>query len=187
MNWRAFRERNIKPSGTPEIMEVVWLRTIYEELRRQTVLLTGILDAVKPSIATKIIFTVELEGKILKGDHIKMTNSQQATASIKIVDKRGQPAPVDGIPVWASSDETIVTVTPAVDGMSAVVAAVGPLGTAKVSVTADADLGTGVSSIFGSLDVTITQGQAVGIEITLGDATEQGSGVPQPPPPPSVP
>ena len=116
-----------------------------------------------------------------------MTNSQQATASIKIVDKRGQPAPVDGIPVWASSDETIVTVTPAVDGMSAVVAAVGPLGTAKVSVTADADLGTGVSSIFGSLDVTITQGQAVGIEITLGDATEQGSGVPQPPPPPSVP
>ncbi len=59
--------------------------------------------------------------------------------------------------------------------MSAVVAAVGPLGDAKVSVTADADLGAGVSAIFGTLDVSITQGQAVGFKITTSDPVEQGA------------
>ncbi len=159
------------------------LSAIREELAAQRELLLKILAALQPLLAVKILFTVELEGQIIQGESISMTNSQQATATIQPVDKRNQPAPVDGVPVWASSDETIVTVTPAADGMSAVVAAVGPLGAAKVSVTADADLGAGVSSIFGTLDVTITQGQAVGINITLGDATEQGSGVPTPPAP----
>lgn len=149
--------------------------------------LDRILAAVEPLPAVKIIFTVEMEGQTTEGESIAMTNSQQATATIQPVDKKRQPAPVDGVPVWASSDETIITVTPAADGLSAVVAAVGPLGAAKVSVTADADLGAGVSSIFGSLDVTVTQGQAVGMTITLGDATEQGAGAPPPPPPPPPP
>lgn len=163
------------------------LSAIRQEQLEQREVLNKILAAFEPSLAVKILFAVELEGQITQGAlSITMTNSQQATASIQPVDKRNQPAPVDGIPVWASSDETIVTVTPAADGMSAVVAAVGPLGTAKISVTADADLGTGVSSIFGTLDVTITQGQAVGMTITLGPATEQGSGIPTPPPLPSV-
>lgn len=34
-------------------------------------------------------------------------------------------------------------------------------------------MGSGVASIFGSIDVTVTQGQAVGINIELGPATEQ--------------
>ena len=136
--------------------------------------LERILVAVEAQPAVGFVFTVEIEGQITEGaTAITMTNSQQASATIQPVDKKGQPAPVDGVPVWASSDETIITVESAADGLSAVVKAVGPLGAAKVSVTADADLGTGVTSIFGSLDVTITQGQAVGITITLGEATEQ--------------
>lgn len=153
------------------------LNDIKAEQLAQRELLEQILNSVNLP-AVKINFLNILEGDIIEKDNIEMTNSQQATASITPVDKKGQPAPVDGIPVWASSDETIVTVTPAVDGMSAVVAAVGPLGSANVSVTADADLGTGVSSIFGTLAVSVTQGQAVGLTITLGPATEQGSGVP---------
>lgn len=155
-----------------------------ELLERQLDLLDRILTALEPPAAVGFRFDVTVEGQTTQGaTQITMTNSQQATATIKPVDKKGQPAPVDGVPVWASSDETIITVTPSTDGMSAVVAAVGPLGAAKVSVTADADLGPGTSAIFGSLDVTITQGQAVGFTITLGPATEQGPGTPPPPGP----
>ncbi len=147
---------------------------IHEELVKHTALLTDILAALKPLPAVGFVFTVNLEGQITEGvSTFTMTNSQQLTATIQPVDKKGQPAPVDGIPVWASSDETIVTVVAAADGLSAIVAAVGPLGAAKVSVTADADLGAGVASIFGTLDVSISQGQAVGFKISTSDPVEQ--------------
>ncbi len=153
------------------------VREIQEEQQKQSIALVKILRALEPLPAVGFVFTVELEGQISEGvTQSEMTNSQQLTATIQPVDKKGQPAAVDGMPQWASSDETIVTVVPAQDGMSATVAAVGPLGSAKVSVTADADLGTGVAAIFGTLDVTITQGQAVGFKITTSDPTEQGTG-----------
>lgn len=136
--------------------------------------LNKILAAVEPPPAVGFVFTVDLEGQITEGaTNINMTNSQKATATITPVDKPGNPAPIDGVPIWASSDETIVTVEPAADGLSAVVKAVGPLGTAKVSVTGDADLSGEVKPIFGTLDVEITQGMAVGFKVTLGPAEEQ--------------
>jgi hypothetical protein len=136
--------------------------------------LTKILAAVEPFPAVGFVFDVELEGQLVEGAiNINMTNSQKATATIKPVDAKKQPAAVDGVPVWATSDATIVTVTPAADGLSAVVAAVGPLGTANISVTGDADLGAEVKPIFGTLSVTVTAGQAVGFEIVLGEPTEQ--------------
>jgi hypothetical protein len=149
------------------------LQAIRAEQASQRLLLEKILAAVTPLPAVSLIFTVELEGQLIHGDKIKVTNSQQATATITPVDKFNNPAPVDGVPVWASSDETIVTVTPADDGLSALVKAVGPLGSANVSVTADADMGAGVVTIFGTLSVDVTPGQAVGITITLGPASEQ--------------
>ncbi len=164
---------------TAEILKVtkatlVKVDQIQAEQVEQRAILEKILATVTPLPAAKILFKVDIEGQISEGvTNATMTNSQQLTATIQPVDKKGQPAPVDGIPVWASSDETIITVTPADDGLSAVVAAVGPLGAAKVSVTADADLGAGTAAIFGTLDVTITQGQAVGFKITTSDPVEQ--------------
>lgn len=77
---------------------------------------------------------------------------------LSITNSRGDPAAVDGVPVWASSDETVLSVTPADDGMSAVVSTVAP-GTARITVQADADLGSGVSSITGvSEDVNVVLG-----------------------------
>jgi hypothetical protein len=78
--------------------------------------------------------------------------------ALVITDSKGRPAAVDGVPVWASSDETVLRATPAADGMSAAVETVGPGGPARISVTADADLGSGVQTITGvSEDVTVTQ------------------------------
>jgi len=86
------------------------------------------------------------------------TDEDFPNVTIAINDTHGNPAPVDGVPVWASSDETVLSVTPASDGMSALVATVAP-GTARVTVTADADLGSGTKTITGvSPDVDVTQG-----------------------------
>lgn len=83
--------------------------------------------------------------------------NQTAHGTLTITDSRGNPATVDGVPVWATSDATVLTVTPAADGMSFDVNTVAP-GTARLTVTADADLGSGVSTITGmSEDVVVTQ------------------------------
>jgi hypothetical protein len=81
--------------------------------------------------------------------------SQQFTATLAITNAAGGAAAVDGVPVWASSDETVVSVTAAADGMSAVIPCIAP-GTARVTVTADADLGAGVITITGvSEDINV--------------------------------
>lgn len=96
------------------------------------------------------------------------TDQRFPTVVLNITNNRGEPAPVDGVPVWASSDETVLKVTPDATGMSAAVDTVG-VGTARVSVTADADLGSGVSTITGvSEDVNVTIGpNSVASHLTL--------------------
>src|SRR5262249_46251896 len=77
---------------------------------------------------------------------------------LSITNAAGDPAPVEGAPVWASSDETVLSVQPANDGMSAVVLTVAP-GTGRVTVSADADVGEGVNTITGvTEDIVVTLG-----------------------------
>lgn len=79
---------------------------------------------------------------------------------LTITNAKGQPAKVDGVPVWASSNETVLTVTPAADGMSALIDTVAAgSGPERVTVTADADLGSGVETITGvTEDINVTTG-----------------------------
>ncbi len=90
---------------------------------------------------------------------------------LAITDSTGAPAKVDGVPVWASSDETVLTAVAAADGMSAVVETVAA-GVARISVSADADLGAGIVALTGvSEDVNVTLGtahQASVMTLTLG-------------------
>ena len=86
------------------------------------------------------------------------------------------PATVDGIPVWASSDATVITVTPDVTGMGAAIETVAPGGPARITVTADADHGAGIVTITGvSDDITVTPGLPVAavMTINLGPATHK--------------
>ena len=86
------------------------------------------------------------------------TDQKYPNVVLAITDSQGRPASVDGVPVWASSDATVLTVSPAADGMSAVVDTVAP-GTARITVSADADLGAGVSQLTGfTEDVVVTEG-----------------------------
>jgi len=103
---------------------------------------------------------------------VTMTATQQFTASITITDRKGRPAPVDGVPTWAAENPTVVTLTPAADGMSCLVAAQG-VGTSAYNVNADADLGSGVVPIIGSSSVTVTPGVATLVTLTEGAVEEQ--------------
>lgn len=88
----------------------------------------------------------------------------------EITDKKGNPATIQD-PTWASSDESIVTVVGS--GLTATASAVGPLGTATVTLTGDADLGEGVKPITGTLDVEIVAGDAAVFNLVPGTPSEQ--------------
>jgi len=136
--------------------------------------LAQILDLLTPGPADHIVFTAVLDdGTIQEGvTTMDMRDDQKVTLSISIVDKKGKPAVVDGVPAWAGSDDTVVTVVANPDGMTAVASGVAP-GPGRVTVTADADLGAGVTAVTGVLDFNITAGAAATITITPGTPEDQ--------------
>jgi len=95
-----------------------------------------------------------------------LPDDKTAAAAVAYVDAKGQPAKVDGAPVWTSSDENVLTVAADADGMSATVTPVG-LGTAQVKIEADADLGSGVESLITLADVEVVGGKAVAGNVSL--------------------
>ena len=125
--------------------------------------------------ADHFTITADVEGHTTTGVGsmaLTLTDSQKAALTIAPVDAKGAPASLDGAPVWASSDETIVTVAASADGLSAEVSAVRP-GAATVTVTGDSLIGDGTTPIVGTLDVTVIAGQAVKIDITAGAPVDQ--------------
>lgn len=103
---------------------------------------------------------------------ITITDSQEFVVSGQPVDKKGNPAQVDGPLTFTSSDPTLLIVTP-IDATSARCTAVGPLGDAQVVITGDADLGAGVVPITGIEDVHIIAGAAVNLAVSSSAPTEQ--------------
>jgi hypothetical protein len=97
-----------------------------------------------------------------------LTSVQKVSLAIEAVDAAGNPAPIDGAPVWSVSDETVLELQVGDDGLSAVAVTKGPLGSAQVVVSADADLGEGVVSISGLLDIEVVAAQAVALAIKAG-------------------
>lgn len=86
------------------------------------------------------------------------TDQFYPSVALSAADSAGNAAPLFGVPVWASSDETVLTVQLAADGMSAAIMTVAP-GLARISVTAEGDPTPGVDTLTGvSEDVTVTLG-----------------------------
>jgi hypothetical protein len=102
----------------------------------------------------------------------QLTSTQQIGYTINPTDRKGHPAQLDGVPVWASSNEAVATVVPAADGLSATVVA-GVPGDCVISVTADADLGEGVVNLAGTEEIVVVPAAAVTISLTAGEIVEQ--------------
>lgn len=105
-----------------------------------------------------------------------INTDQRIPVSLVFKDNRGRVATVHGAPVWASSDETVLSVAPDEDGLSGFINSVAP-GTARVTFTADADMGEGVREIVGfSEDVNVSlapAGEATVIEVALGSPEDK--------------
>jgi hypothetical protein len=97
-----------------------------------------------------------------------LADNQKVTLSVAFESEAGNPAKVDGSPTWESSDDNLLDLLPSSDGLSCVVMAAGALGTGQVNVQADADLGTGMKTISGVLDIEVVASEAVGIAINAG-------------------
>jgi hypothetical protein len=101
-----------------------------------------------------------------------LTDTQKVTFTITPKDKKGQPAKIDGVPAWTNSNEAVGTLTAAADGLSAEFVAL-IVGDTTIGVSADADLGPGVTSLAGSADITVTPGAASTVELVAGAPSEQ--------------
>jgi hypothetical protein len=97
-----------------------------------------------------------------------LTDEQKVALSVAFLDKAGNAAKVDGAPVWGTSDPNVVVLDVAADGLSAVAVTAGPLGKSQVSVSADADLGEGIVTIVGTLDIEVVGGAAATVGIAAG-------------------
>ena len=106
-----------------------------------------------------------------------LPDDKVANGAITYVDAKGNPAKVDGVPAWSSSDDAVIAVAQAADGMSAVITPMG-LGTAQVRIEADADLGSGVVSLVTLGDVEVIAGTAVAGVLTLALPDDTGGGAP---------
>lgn len=104
----------------------------------------------------------------------RMTSTQQVTLTANPLDKNGNPAKVDGVPEWQIDNPALATVTPASDGMTALVKALGA-GSLNVKCIADADLGSGIRNIEGTITIDITAAvlEAQTLTVTAGDPVEQ--------------
>lgn len=100
------------------------------------------------------------------------TDQMFQNVTLVITNSHGDPASVEGPPVWAVSDPTVLQLgTVAADGMSVDTISAMTVGSARVSVTADADLGAGTQTITGFADVEVTLGpssQASVMTLSLG-------------------
>lgn len=87
------------------------------------------------------------------------------------VDARGNPTTVDNI-VVTSSDPSVLPVTISADGSGEAPAA-GPLGKVVLTMTADADPGSGVMTITGTLEVEVIPGDAVAVNFNVTSIEDQ--------------
>src|SRR5262245_52292976 len=62
----------------------------------------------------------------------QMTVTQQMTVTAEFQDKKGNPAPVDGVPTWQTDNSDLLELTSSADGLSCVAKAVGMIGVVNV-------------------------------------------------------
>jgi hypothetical protein len=170
------------------------LRALFPELfctlRRLEAKLDRLLALQSGEFADELIFTTVIDGKTIKGAlEMKLTDSQQGILTAE-PSKGGKAKPVEaGSVAW--NGPPFVALTPSADGLSVTVVAMGTGGDdpggpneAFISVSADADLGSGVVTISGKVPIQVVPSQADTLTIKEGAITEQVAAGPAPNPVP---
>lgn len=99
-----------------------------------------------------------------------LTDIEMVTVVLEEDDAAGNPVPFNfqAPPTWASSDPTVATVSPALDGASASISTTGKLGSAEITVTGTLDDDRVINGI-GTVDVVTSAGTT--FKLKFGDAT----------------
>jgi len=100
---------------------------------------------------------------------VKLTTAEKALVALNITTATGQPAQVDGAPVWSvlTGAEFLGALTASADGLSCEIPSGDAPGYAEVEVRADADLGEGVEAIVEILQFTVTMAKAANLGVTV--------------------
>lgn len=107
---------------------------------------------------------------------VQLTADQQVALSITGQDRYDNPVDISGDTVWSSSDDAIVTVVAdPEDPSQAVATAVGPVGTAAVTVSNDVNA-DGTGDYQGSLAIDVVAGAIAEIVIVQGPVTDKPAG-----------
>ncbi len=149
------------------------LRRLCDETRyvRMIPILGPFVDQVGPVVPTPQFQKFPIVGETLVAFELPI--NKKTTLSVVFKDVKGNPAKVDGVPVWLVDNDAVGAVTPAADGMSCVLASVGPIGSGTVSMQADVDMGPGIKPLVGIFEFMVTAGEAATVEITAGALEDQ--------------
>jgi hypothetical protein len=119
----------------------------------------------KPApIEGRVYVTAFYGGLTTTGENMAYTlpGDRLIVVRVDYVDGAGHPATVDGDVTWSTSASEIASVTvDAGDTQQCTITPAGTLGTAQITATADADLGSGSRELVTMLDVTVVAGEAV--------------------------
>jgi hypothetical protein len=101
-----------------------------------------------------------------------LTDIQHVAVTLAERDAAGNVVPFNfpAPPVWTSSDDTIVTVSPSADGSNADIATTGKLGDATVTVNGTTADGR---PIVGRGDITVTTSAPTTVELVFGEAADK--------------
>lgn len=101
---------------------------------------------------------------------VTITNEQEVVVTLNPRTQAGHPATLDGPPVWqiVDGDSTIFSST---DGLSARLRSADTDGDTNITVTADADLGSGVQEISEDIRLTVIDPMAAGLGPVAGAPT----------------
>jgi hypothetical protein len=147
------------------------LNYIIDQQNQHGQVLRHILETIIGPPAKMVIFTIKVGNTTTEGaTKVKLKANEEFDVAVAFQDAAKNPANVQGVPAWASNNEAVLTVTPSEDGLSAVCSTTGSVGSAQVSVSADADLGDGTTTITGVLDVEVLAGDAVLVVLNPGPA-----------------
>lgn len=122
--------------------------------------------AEEPVPVVRMLLAIKYDHFVIttEGDHVMYTLPIDHTVKMQVAytDAKGNPASIDGLVTWESSDTSIAAVTvDADDSTICRVIPVGPVGQVQVTARCDADLGDGVRELLTTCDIEMVGGEAV--------------------------
>jgi hypothetical protein len=97
-----------------------------------------------------------------------LKSNQNVTLTFSPLDNAGNPIAIVNIPTWDATGPAILTLTPNEDGRNCLAQSNGSMGTVKVHVYAQANMGDGVKTITDFIDIEVQDGTYVPFSITVG-------------------